>query len=97
MFYSLLIVCVSCQFELSEIHLTLTDAEGRMPASSVTFESAETDMDQWRRLEELIIFENTGTLPHRFKPSTQCFTNSTQNDSHPHAVVGGVFRNHKHN
>ncbi len=58
-------------------------------ASSVSFLDAEEDLQKWRKLEELIIVSSNGTLPQHFKPSIQCFTNRTNNNYNPVAIIGG--------
>ena len=59
-------------------------------ATSVTFDSPETDNATWQKLEELVVVSvEGGSLPINFKPSVQCSTQYTRNTASPVAILAG--------
>ncbi|XP_074645318.1 trafficking protein particle complex subunit 8-like [Tubulanus polymorphus] len=59
-------------------------------ASSVTFENVDTEEStNWPILEQLLLMSaNNGTVSPVFKPTVHCYSNRTNNNHSPTAVVG---------
>ena len=58
------------------------------------FDCDSVEMYQWRKLEELLVIGQSGSLPPNFRPSFHCFNDVTQNAANPVSVVKGKYSGH---
>lgn len=81
-------VPVACWTEVNAFYVI--SPGNKAPASSVYFDYDASDTSQWVELEEAAVAAaNQGSLPITFRPTTQCFTQKTDNKYSPIGYIGG--------